>query len=101
VLNPALIMRGEPMEIAVVVITAFIGITFIAAALEGYLAGIGKLGEGALQLPCRLIMFAAGICMALPGGDSIGLSHVQLSGLGLGLAIIATLIARIGRKPAT
>lgn len=101
VLNPALIMRGEPMEIAVVVTTAFIGITFIAAALEGYLAGIGKLGEGALQLPCRLIMFAAGICMALPGGDSIGLSHVQLSGLGLGLAVVATLIARIGRSKAT
>jgi len=83
-----------------VVITAFIGITFIAAALEGYLAGIGKLGEGLLHLPCRLIMFAAGIFMALPGGDGIGLSHVQLAAVGLGLAVLATLLARINRGTA-
>lgn len=97
VLNPALIMRGEPAEIAIVVITAFIGITFIAGALEGYLAGIGRLGRGLMQIPCRLMMFIGGLCMALPGGESIGLNHVELSLLGIGLAVLAALLARIGK----
>jgi PDZ domain-containing protein len=50
--------------------------------------------------PSAGLMFAAGISMAFPGGESIGLSHVQLSAAGLGLAVIAALLARIGRKPA-
>ena len=100
VLNPALIMRGEPTEIVVVVITAFIGIALIAGALEGYLAGIGQLGRGVFAVPCRLMMFAAGICMAIPGGAAIGMTHMQLGILGLGLATTAALMSRIGSSKA-
>lgn len=101
VLNPALIMRGEPMEILTVVVTAFIGIIFIAAALEGYLVGFGHLGQGALSILCRLIMFAAGLCMALPGGDGLGLSNIQLAIFGLSLAATSVVLARIGKSAAS
>ncbi|MDO9024244.1 TRAP transporter fused permease subunit [Zwartia sp.] len=98
VLNPALILRGEPLEILTVVSTAFIGIIFIAAALEGYLVGFGRLGHGALSIPSRLVMFAAGLCMALPGGEGMGISHTQLAVLGVSLAIVSVLLARIGKS---
>ncbi|MFY9138428.1 TRAP transporter permease [Zwartia sp.] len=101
VLNPALIMRGEPMEILTVVVTAFIGIIFIAAALEGYLVGFGRLGQGALAIPCRLIMFAAGLCMALPGGDGLGLSNTQLAIFGISLAATSVVLARVGKSAAS
>ena len=99
VLNPALILRGEPLEILTVVTTAFIGIIFIASALEGYLVGFGRLGHGALSIPSRLVMFAAGLCMAMPGGENMGISHTQLAVLGVGLAIVSVLIARMSKSP--
>jgi len=99
VLNPALILRGEPLEILTVVTTAFIGIIFIAAALEGYLVGFGRLGYGAVSIPSRLVMFAGGLCMALPGGESMGISHTQLALLGVGLAAVSLLLSRISKSP--
>ena len=87
VLNPALILRGAPWEILVVVGTAVAGIALIASALEGYAVGLGRIG----WVP-RILVIAGGLMMALPGGGELGLSHLQLSlgGLvlsGAGLAI--------------
>ena len=92
VLNPALILRGAPGEIIVVVGTAIAGIALIASALEGYLVGIGKAGW-----PARLFVLAGGLMMALPGGGELGLSHVQLSLGGLTLAAAGAAIAWAGR----
>jgi TRAP transporter 4TM/12TM fusion protein len=92
VLNPALILRGAPGEIIVVVGTAIAGIALIASALEGYLVGIGKAGW-----PARLFLLAGGLMMALPGGGELGLSHVQLSLGGLTLAAVGAAIAWAGR----
>ncbi len=97
VLNPALILRGEPLDIVVVVATAVLGILLIGSALEGYLLGFGRLGQGALGLLSRVLLFAAGLSMALPGGGSIGLSHLQLALAGVGLAAVSLLIARLAR----
>jgi TRAP-type uncharacterized transport system fused permease subunit len=88
VLNPALILRGTPGEIMVVVGTAVAGIALIAAALEGYLVGIGATGWAA-----RLLLFAGGLMMAMPGGGELGLSHVQLSLGGLVLALAGAALA--------
>jgi TRAP transporter 4TM/12TM fusion protein len=98
VLNPALILRGEPLEIAVVLATAVIGIWLIGSALEGYLVGFGVLGGGPAAVFARLLLVAGGLCMALPGGGELELSHLQLSVAGLGLAGIALALAAIARR---
>jgi TRAP transporter 4TM/12TM fusion protein len=93
VLNPALILRGSGVEIAVVVVTAAVGILLIAAALEGYLAGLGSLRTSAAGAAARCLLLAGGAAMALPGGGKLGLGHWELSALGLGLASVALLVA--------
>ena len=93
VLNPALILRGSPWEILVVVGTAVAGIALLAAALEGYLVGIGSIARGAAGWLARLLLFAAGLVMALPGGGELELSHVQLSLGGLALAAAGAALA--------
>jgi TRAP transporter 4TM/12TM fusion protein len=98
VLNPALILRGEPLEITVVVATAVIGIWLIASALEGYMVGFGLLGDGFLAGVARLLLLAAGLTMALPGGGELELSHLQLSIVGLGLAGAAVVLATVARR---
>jgi TRAP transporter 4TM/12TM fusion protein len=86
VLNPALILRGSPAEIAVVVGTAVAGIALIASALEGYLAGCGALRNDLPGWAARLLLAAGGLLMALPGGGELELSHLQLSLAGAVLA---------------
>lgn len=93
VLNPALIMRGEPGEIAVVVGTAFLGILLIASALEGYLVGFGRLGDRLAGWLSRLLLFAGGLMMALPGGGELALSHLQLVLFGGVLVLVALLLS--------
>jgi TRAP transporter 4TM/12TM fusion protein len=98
VLNPALILRGTPLDIVIVVVTAVIGIWLIASALEGYVAGFGSMGEGFIAAVARLLLLAAGLAMALPGGGELGLSHLQLSVVGLGLAGTALALAVVARR---
>jgi TRAP transporter 4TM/12TM fusion protein len=98
VLNPALILRGTPWEIVTVVLTALIGILFIASALEGYLIGYGSLRGSAAATAGRLLVGAGGFMLALPGGGDLELSHLQLSMAGIVVAIIGVAIARLGRR---
>ncbi len=98
VLNPALILRGEPLEITVVVATAVLGIWLIASALEGYMVGFGLLGDSVIALIARLLLLAAGLTMALPGGGELELSHLQLSVAGLGLAGAALALAAVAKR---
>ena len=98
VLNPALILRGEPVDIVIVVVTAFLGILLIASALEGYLIGLGRLGQGPAGVVGRLLLLASGLAMALPGGGDLGLSHWQLSLAGVVLAVIAMLWTKLTRR---
>ena len=98
VLNPALILRGDPWEIAVVVGTAVLGIWLIGSAIEGYLVLLGRLDRGIGGAMARVLLFASGMAMALPGGGELGLSHVQLAALGLGLAAAGILIGLANRR---
>jgi TRAP transporter 4TM/12TM fusion protein len=86
VLNPALILQGPASEILVVVGTAVVGIALIASALEGYVLGLGAVARSAAGYAARLLLFAGGLAMALPGGGELELSHLQLSLAGLLLA---------------
>ena len=98
VLNPALILRGEPGEIAVVVATAVLGVWLIASAIEGYLLGLGRMDSGIGGAIARLLLFASGMAMALPGGGELELSHIQLAALGAGLGAIGVVIALVNRR---
>ena len=100
VLNPALIMRGSAWEILVVVGTAVVGISFLAAALEGYVVGIGMVARGAAGWAARLLMLAGGLVMAMPGGGELGLSHLQLSLAGLALAAVGAAVTWLGAREA-
>jgi TRAP transporter 4TM/12TM fusion protein len=99
VLNPALILHGPPWEIAVVTVTAVIGIVFIGAGLQGYLVCIGRIENGAAGWAVRALLVAAGLFFAAPGGSGIGLGHVELSLIGLALAVVAIVLMRL-RRPA-
>ena len=54
VLNPALIGRGDAMEIVIVLITTVLGIGLISAGLQGYLYFVGKL-DGAMGMAGRAL----------------------------------------------
>ncbi|MEK9971273.1 MAG: TRAP transporter fused permease subunit, partial [Ferrovibrio sp.] len=41
-LNPALILKGPPLEVAWVIFTAFVGVALIAASIQGWLIGAGR-----------------------------------------------------------
>ena len=98
VLNPALILRGTPAEIVIVVATAVAGITLIAAALEGYLIGLGTLRTGPVGALARVFLIGAGMAMALPGGGRLEVDQWDLALLGIGLAIVGILLAYAGRR---
>ena len=101
VLNPALIGQGAPSEVASVLITALVGIWFFGAALQGYVAFLGEPGHGAVSYFARALLLAGGLCCAAPGGDTVGLSHLALTGIGIVLATPALVLAwRDGRAAA-
>ena len=97
VLNPALILRGEPLQIAIVVVTAFVGILLIASALEDHLVGWGRLGAGLPGAAARLLLLTGGAAMALPGGGTLGIGHVELALLSVAAVVLGLLVSRLGR----
>ncbi len=98
VLNPALIGRGEPLEVLITFTSAVIGVVLVAAALQGYLVGVGRLTVfGPLGWVCRLLLLASGVIMMLPGGELVGYSHEQLNLTAVGLGVPAIVIAWLGR----
>ncbi len=97
VLNPALIGRGSAYEVITVLITAVIGVWFIGSSLQGYLAGVGDIGRGALALLRRVMLAIGGLFLAAPGHIGLGLDHMQMTLIGLAFAVPVVLI-RVMRK---
>jgi len=83
VLTPALIMRGEPLDIIVTISTCTIAVVFMAAGFEGYLYWIGRIGW-----ITRALMFvgAAGFLWQDPLAYAIGAVAVAV---GYGMAFLA------------
>jgi TRAP transporter 4TM/12TM fusion protein len=99
VLNPALIGRAPLLEIAIVLTTAVAGLVLICAALQGYLYGVGALdGNGIFAWPARVVLFVAGVLLALPGNKEMGLTHWQLIEVSAGLAVVGFGLAWLGRR---
>lgn len=71
VLNPALILQGDPLRIVLSSITAFVAIWLVAAAMEGYLYRVGVVGYFV-----RIFLLLPAILLIYPGWvtDIIGFS---------------------------
>ena len=61
VVNPALIMQGPVIEIILAFITALLGISMLAAGIQGYLFVIGK-----IKMPMRILCMISGILLSYP-----------------------------------
>jgi TRAP transporter 4TM/12TM fusion protein len=100
VLNPALIGRGTAFEVTTVLATAILGVWFIGSALQGYLAGVGDIGRGALAIVLRTMLFVGGLFFIAPGHIGLGLGHFQMSAIGLVLASPVLILGWMRRRQA-
>ncbi len=98
VLNPALIGEGSTVDVAVTLVTALIGVGFISMALQGYVSFAGPL-KGASGAALRVLLFVGGLFFAVPEVAALGLSHLELSAIGLCLSILPILHARQAGAP--
>ncbi|MCE8050945.1 TRAP transporter fused permease subunit [Halomonas daqingensis] len=99
VLNPALIMQAEPLQIGLVFVQALIGIVLFASAMQGYLIGVGRLGIGAVsETVTRGLVLVAGLLFALPGGGMVPLSQLELFAFALAALVPAVLLARWSQR---
>lgn len=88
VLNPALILRGEPLDVLMSAGTAGVAVWLIACSFEGYLHFIG-----CLPPLLRLILGAAGLTLLIPE------AHTDLLGLGLFAVVIISSFVRQRLRP--
>ena len=79
------------------IVTAFIGVAFIAAAIQGWLIGAGRLDGTPLRLLARVMLAAGGIALAAPGGNLIPVSNTTLAVIGAALALGASLLLKFGK----
>ena len=87
VLNPALIGQGAPQEVAVAVASAVLGIWFVGSAMQSYLAFVGPMGSGPAAILTRVLLAAAGFIVAAPVPGPYGLGTIELSLVGVVLAL--------------
>jgi TRAP transporter 4TM/12TM fusion protein len=83
VLNPALILHGTVYNIIVVFGTAVLGVVLIAGALQGYVTGVGLLGTGPMGWLFRVLVACGGMLFAVPGGEMMGITSLELAGIAL------------------
>ncbi|WP_104204142.1 TRAP transporter permease [Billgrantia saliphila] len=101
VLNPALIMQGEPLQIGLVFVQALVGIVLFASAMQGYLIGVGRLGTGIVsECIARALVLLAGLMLALPGGGMVPLSQLELLAIALAALIPAVVLSRWSQRQA-
>ena len=98
VFNPALLGQGSAGEIVIVVVAATAGVLLVAAALQGYLIGLGTLGAGMMGWAARGLLGAGGLVLAAPGGGMIDWSHLELAGLAAVLIATGIILGRLARR---
>jgi len=92
VLNPALLLRGDGATVALSVSLAFVGIVVLAAALQGYVLGIGRIPNHAPGWIARALMFAGGLLLAVPAPRLTGLPFATNIAAGASAAVLALLM---------
>ncbi len=87
VLNPALLLKGDAALVAAAVAAAFAGLMLAAAALQGFVIGLGVVPPTAAGLAARAAMIAGGVLLAAPSPRLTGLSMSTNIGIGALLAL--------------
>jgi TRAP-type uncharacterized transport system fused permease subunit len=93
VYNPELLLKGATSDVVLTITTAFLGVFFFAAGLQGYAIGGGK-AEGPIGAIARIMLIGAGILGALAGIPQIGLTHLQCAAMGIALGVAAIVLLR-------
>ena len=102
VLDPGLIMQGEPLHILTVFSCAILGVIVLSTSLQGYLYGIGDLTVmGMIQWPIRLALLVGALAFAMPGNDIIGMNNLELFIAGFVLTSGGVFLAFMSRKVLT
>lgn len=92
VLDPALILVGEPLEILSSFCLAVVGILIFASAMQGYLVGVGR-----LNWVERGTFLAASLLLPLPGEIVFPFSKVELVAAA-SIVILLTILAALYRS---
>ena len=79
--SPTLLLRGDPVDVVVSVVTAIGGVWLASAALAGFL--FKEMG-----MPKRMAFCAAAILMLLPNDAFPGVFWLELTGLAIGAALV-------------
>ena len=100
VLDPGLIMQGEPLHILTVFGCAVLGVIVLSTSLQGYLYGVGDLTDmGPIQWPIRAALMIGAMAFAMPGNEVVGMTNGELFIAGLlltgGAWTIGFLVTRI------
>jgi TRAP-type uncharacterized transport system fused permease subunit len=68
--GPGLLFQGEGVDIALVALSASLGVYFLAASTEGWFGG------RTLAMPLRVPLFGFALCLIIPGPitDGIGVA---------------------------
>lgn len=107
VLNPALLLKGDPATVTLAITAAFAGVMVMAAAIQGYVAGLGVIPNHPGGWLVRAGLIAGGCLLATPSERLTGLGFAAnlaagAAGVILGLLLLSALVGRtrIGRTSA-
>jgi TRAP-type uncharacterized transport system fused permease subunit len=107
VLNPALLLKGGPVEVTVAIAAALAGVVLISAALQGYVLGLGRVPAHLGGWICRALLVLGGFLLMTPSPRLTGLSFAINLAAGAALAVLGLLLlsavigrSRIGRTSA-
>jgi TRAP transporter 4TM/12TM fusion protein len=103
-LNPALLLKGDPATVAISIVFAFVGIGIAAAALQGYVAVLGRIPNTLPGWLARVLMLAGAVYMAIPVPRFVGMAMPAAIASGLvlaltGLALLHFINRASGRTP--
>ena len=99
VLDPGLIMQGEPLHILTVFGCAVLGVIVLSTSLQGYLYGVGDLTlMGLVQWPIRFGLMIGALAFAMPGNDVIGMNNMELFIAGIVFTGAAAILALTTKK---
>jgi TRAP transporter 4TM/12TM fusion protein len=105
VLNPALLLKGDPATVAASILFALLGIALAAAALQGWVAGLGRIPATAPGWTARALILAGALYLAIPVERFVGLPLPQAIVFGVvlasaGLALLYWTNKKFGRNDA-
>lgn len=102
VLEPALILRGEPALIAQTLALTVAGITLMICAPQAWVPGFGALARlGTMAWPARAALFLGGLAVATPPHPLLGLpdgAQPAIAAAALGIAALVLAFAPRGHR---